>query len=38
MVLENCYVGDTLITAENIKTLLKVKANNNTISVFNTTG
>ena len=38
MVLEDCYVGDTLITAENLTTLLDVTTNSNIISVYNTTG
>lgn len=36
MVLEDCYVGDTLITEENIKDLLTVKTNSNRIEVRNT--
>jgi len=35
LVLENCYVGDTLITEQNINSLLTVKAKNNTIIVRN---
>ena len=36
MTLENCYVGDTLITQDNISTLLKVLPRKNTIQVHNT--
>lgn len=36
MILEDCYVGDTLITSENISRLLNVKPNNGTIQVRNT--
>ena len=36
MVLEDCYVGDTLITQDNISRLLKVNARNNIIEVRNT--
>lgn len=36
MTLENCYVGDTLITQENITKLLNVKPRANTIQVHNT--
>lgn len=36
LVLEDCYVGDTLITQENIKTLLKLTPRNNNIIVRNT--
>jgi len=36
MTLENCYVGDTLITEDNIGTLLKVVPRENTIQVRNT--
>ena len=36
MILEDCYVGDTLITKDNLKTLLKVSPRNNTIEVRNT--
>ena len=36
MILEDCYVGDTLITQENIEQLLKVKPYSNTIQVRNT--
>mgnify|MGYP003299844720 FL=1 len=36
MILEDCYVGDTLITKDNIKSLLKVIARNNIIEVRNT--
>lgn len=35
LTLEDCYVGDTLITQENVTTLLKVSANNNTVIVRN---
>ena len=38
MILEDCYVGDTLITQENLKTLLKVNPRNNIIEVRNTAG
>lgn len=37
LTLENCYVGDTLITQDNVNTLLKVSNTNNTIVVRNTT-
>lgn len=36
MTLEDCYVGDTLITEQNIKQLLKVQPRKNTIQVHNT--
>ena len=35
LVLEDCYVGDTLITQENINELLNVQAYNNVIRVQN---
>lgn len=37
LVLDNCYVGDTLITQENIQQLLSVEAYGNTITVRNST-
>jgi len=37
LLLEDCYVGDTLITQDNVKTLLKVAAYNNNVVVRNTT-
>ena len=36
MILEDCYVGDTLITKDNIKNFLKVIPRNNIIEVRNT--
>lgn len=36
MTLQDCYVGDTLITPENISSLLNVKPRNSTIQVRNT--
>ena len=36
MILEDCYVGDTLITQENIGQLLKVNARKNKIEIRNT--
>ena len=36
MILENCYVGDTLITQDNMSRLLDVKPRKNTIEVRNT--
>jgi len=36
LTLENCYVGDTLITQENVSELLKVNLAGNTIVVHNT--
>lgn len=38
LVLENCYVGDTLITQENINDLLNVNAYGNIVQVRNTSG
>ena len=35
IVLENCYVGDTLITQENVKTLLKINDTKNDVVVRN---
>lgn len=35
LVLENCYVGDTLITQENLNDLLKVSLEGNTVEVRN---
>ena len=37
LTLEDCYAGDTLITQDNLKTLLKVTNTTNTIIVRNTT-
>ena len=37
IVLEDCYVGDTLITQENLKTLLKVNDSKNKVVVRNST-
>lgn len=36
LILEDCYVGDTLITAENMNELLKVTAHSNIVQVRNT--
>ena len=35
--LEDCYVGDTLITEENMHTLLKINDSDNYVRVYNTT-
>ena len=35
LTLEDCYVGDTLITEENLYTLLSVSQEGNRILVFN---
>ena len=38
LTLENCYVGDTLITQENLNELLKVNLAGNIIQVRNSDG
>lgn len=38
LILEDCYVGDTLITAENLYDLLSINLEGNTIDIRNTVG